>query len=202
MYGDDVPYGAVTSFPRAVQAKEDETVIFSWIVYGSRASRDAAKEKVMADQRLKKMIGKFALRRQAHDLWRLHTVPRGFSPRLGWPGPSPRRRRPGSGPVARQRPPGEEAERQPQHGALLRVQPGAEHAHRPPYGPKRSSAISFVSGWVRRRATRMRSARRCVHTSHKSQEGRPGAARAGPRSLAKAQRPAADRVPAPGPSRP
>ena len=33
--GDDVPYGELTSFPRAVQAKEDEIVIFAWIVYGT-----------------------------------------------------------------------------------------------------------------------------------------------------------------------
>ncbi len=51
--GDDVPYGKLTSFPRAVQAKEDEVVIFSWIVYRSRAERDAINEKVMADPRLK-----------------------------------------------------------------------------------------------------------------------------------------------------
>ena len=51
--GDDTPYGEVTSFPRAVQAKDDETVIFSWIVYRSRADRDAIMEKVMADPRLK-----------------------------------------------------------------------------------------------------------------------------------------------------
>lgn len=50
--GDDVPYGEVTSFPRAVQAKEDETVVFSWIVYSSRADRDAIVAKVMADPRL------------------------------------------------------------------------------------------------------------------------------------------------------
>ena len=31
--GDDTPYGEITSFPRAVQLKEDEVVIFSWIVY-------------------------------------------------------------------------------------------------------------------------------------------------------------------------
>ncbi len=54
--GDDTPYGEVTSFPRAVQAKEDETVIFSWIVYPDRAARDAANKKIMADERLKKMM--------------------------------------------------------------------------------------------------------------------------------------------------
>jgi uncharacterized protein YbaA (DUF1428 family) len=54
--GDDTPYGEVTSFPRAVQAKEDETVIFSWIVYKDRATRDAVNKKVMEDPRLKKMM--------------------------------------------------------------------------------------------------------------------------------------------------
>jgi uncharacterized protein YbaA (DUF1428 family) len=51
--GDDVPYGELTSFPRAVQAKDDEIVIFSWIVYESRERRDAIMAKVMADPRLK-----------------------------------------------------------------------------------------------------------------------------------------------------
>jgi len=51
--GDDVPYGDLTSFPRAVQARDDEVVIFSWVVYRSRADRDAIMEKVMADPRLK-----------------------------------------------------------------------------------------------------------------------------------------------------
>ncbi|MBS3647926.1 DUF1428 domain-containing protein [Pseudaminobacter sp. 19-2017] len=50
---DDVPYGELTSFPRAVQAKENEVVVFSWIVYESRAHRDAVNAKVMADPRLK-----------------------------------------------------------------------------------------------------------------------------------------------------
>ena len=50
--GDDVPYGTQTSFPRAVQAKDDEVVVFSWIVYRSRAERDAINAKVMADPRL------------------------------------------------------------------------------------------------------------------------------------------------------
>ncbi|MDO9021662.1 MAG: DUF1428 family protein [Deltaproteobacteria bacterium] len=52
--GDDVPYGELTSFPRAVMAKEDETVVFSWIVYESREARDEINQKVMADPRLKK----------------------------------------------------------------------------------------------------------------------------------------------------
>ncbi|HMG49503.1 MAG TPA: DUF1428 family protein [Inquilinus sp.] len=51
--GDDVPYGELTSFPRAVQAKEDEVVVFSWVVYESRAARDAIMAKVMADPRIK-----------------------------------------------------------------------------------------------------------------------------------------------------
>jgi len=50
--GDDIPYGEVTSFPRAVQATEQETVVFSWITYKDRASRDAILAKVMADPRL------------------------------------------------------------------------------------------------------------------------------------------------------
>ena len=50
---DDVPYGELTSFPRAVQAKDDETVVFSWITYESREARDAINAKVMADPRLK-----------------------------------------------------------------------------------------------------------------------------------------------------
>lgn len=51
--GDDVPYGELTSFPRAVQAKEDEIVIFAWVTYESREKRDEIVAKVMADERLK-----------------------------------------------------------------------------------------------------------------------------------------------------
>jgi len=54
--GDDTPYGKLTSFPRAVQATEDEIVIFSWIVYPDRAARDSASKKIMDDPRLKKMM--------------------------------------------------------------------------------------------------------------------------------------------------
>lgn len=51
--GDDVPYGELTSFPRAVLATADEVVIFSWITYENRQHRDVVLEKVMADPRMK-----------------------------------------------------------------------------------------------------------------------------------------------------
>lgn len=50
---DDVPMGKITSFPRSVKQKSDETVIFAWITYKSRAHRDRVNKKVMADPRLK-----------------------------------------------------------------------------------------------------------------------------------------------------
>lgn len=50
---DDVPYGELTSFPRAVQAKDDETVVFAWVVYPSREVRDEVNKKVMEDPRMK-----------------------------------------------------------------------------------------------------------------------------------------------------
>jgi uncharacterized protein YbaA (DUF1428 family) len=48
-----VPYGELTSFPRAVHCKDDEIVIFSWITYPSREVRDSVNAKAMADERLK-----------------------------------------------------------------------------------------------------------------------------------------------------
>ena len=50
---DDVPYGELTSFPRAVQAKDDEIVIFAWITYKSRSERDRINKLVMEDERVK-----------------------------------------------------------------------------------------------------------------------------------------------------
>ena len=44
-----MPRGEVTDFYRATQAKDDETVIFSWIEYPDKATRDAANEKMSAD---------------------------------------------------------------------------------------------------------------------------------------------------------
>ena len=51
--GDDVKPGKVTSFPQSVQLKDDETVVFSWILYESREHRDSVNAKVMADPRMK-----------------------------------------------------------------------------------------------------------------------------------------------------
>ena len=53
---DDVKVGKLTSFPRSVKLKRGETVVFSWIVYKSRAHRDAVNAKVMADPRLADMM--------------------------------------------------------------------------------------------------------------------------------------------------
>jgi uncharacterized protein YbaA (DUF1428 family) len=53
---DDVKPGKVTSFPQAVQLKDDEVVVLSWIVYNSRAERDAVNARVMEDPRLKDMM--------------------------------------------------------------------------------------------------------------------------------------------------
>ncbi len=53
---DDVKVGKRTSFPRSVKLKPTETVVFSYIVYKSRADRDRVMAKVMKDPRLAKMM--------------------------------------------------------------------------------------------------------------------------------------------------
>jgi uncharacterized protein YbaA (DUF1428 family) len=49
---DDVKPGEVTSFPQSVQLRDDEVVVFAWIVYKSREDRDRINEKVMKDPRI------------------------------------------------------------------------------------------------------------------------------------------------------
>lgn len=53
---EDVKVGKLTSFPRSVKLKPNETVVFSWITYKSRAQRDKVNAKVMKDPRLAKMM--------------------------------------------------------------------------------------------------------------------------------------------------
>jgi uncharacterized protein YbaA (DUF1428 family) len=53
---DDVKPGKHTSFPQSVKLKAGETVVFSWIVYKSRAQRDRVNAKAMADPRLADMM--------------------------------------------------------------------------------------------------------------------------------------------------
>lgn len=53
---DDVKPGKRTSFPQSVKLKPDEVVVFSYIVYKSRAQRDQVNKKVMADPRLAAMM--------------------------------------------------------------------------------------------------------------------------------------------------
>ena len=53
---DDVTVGEVTSFPQSVKLEDDETVIFAWITYESRAHRDEVNAKVIGDDRMKAMM--------------------------------------------------------------------------------------------------------------------------------------------------
>lgn len=50
--GDDLDIKELVPFPKLVQAKPDETVVFAWIVFESRERRDEINAKVMADPRL------------------------------------------------------------------------------------------------------------------------------------------------------
>jgi uncharacterized protein YbaA (DUF1428 family) len=51
-WGEDVPDGKLTSLPMAVQAKPDETVIFSWYRWPSKAAQDEGMGRAMTDPRL------------------------------------------------------------------------------------------------------------------------------------------------------
>ena len=54
--GDDLQIKMGQQFPRIAKAKAGETVVFSWIVYKSRAHRDSVNKKVMKDPRIARMM--------------------------------------------------------------------------------------------------------------------------------------------------
>ena len=53
-WGDDVPEGKVNSMHTAVLLEPDETVVFSWVTWPSKAVRDDALPKIMEDPRMPK----------------------------------------------------------------------------------------------------------------------------------------------------
>ena len=64
---DDVKPGKYTSFPQSVKLKPNEVVIFSFIVYKSRAHRDKVNAKVMKDPRLAEMMSKEGMQAMPFD---------------------------------------------------------------------------------------------------------------------------------------
>lgn len=75
-WGDDVPEGKVNSMHTAVMRKPDESVVFSWVVWPSRAVRDEAWPKMMDDPAMAEMTMPFDGQRMIHG---------GFEPILGDP---------------------------------------------------------------------------------------------------------------------
>lgn len=51
-WGDDVPPGKLTSFPLAVKCEANETVVFSWVCWPSRQSRDEGWKELMQEPQM------------------------------------------------------------------------------------------------------------------------------------------------------
>lgn len=60
-WGDEVPEGDLTSFPKAVQAREDETVVFSWTAWPDKDTRDAGWSKMMSDPAISAAMGEMPM---------------------------------------------------------------------------------------------------------------------------------------------
>ena len=56
-WGDDVPPGEQTDFQRAVAAKDDEIIVFSWIEYPDKATRDVVMKRMMEDPAMAELPG-------------------------------------------------------------------------------------------------------------------------------------------------
>ena len=54
--GDDLNVKGVRTFPQLVKPKPGETIVFSWILYKSRAHRDRVNARVMKDPRITRMM--------------------------------------------------------------------------------------------------------------------------------------------------
>ena len=67
--GDDLKVKGLVAFPRLARARRGETVLFSWVVYRSRADRDRVNKKVLKDPRIARMSNEdmpFDMRRMAY----------------------------------------------------------------------------------------------------------------------------------------
>lgn len=58
---DDVKEGKLTSFPQSVKLKKDEVVVFSFILFKSRADRDKVNQAVLGDPRIEEMMSPDAM---------------------------------------------------------------------------------------------------------------------------------------------
>lgn len=72
--GDDLAVRKLVPFPKAARVKPGETVVFSWIVYRSKAHRDQVNRKVMKDPGIAKMMtddSPFDMKRMAYGGFRM-----------------------------------------------------------------------------------------------------------------------------------
>jgi uncharacterized protein YbaA (DUF1428 family) len=72
--GDDLAVKMGVPFPRLAKVRPGETVVFSWIVYKSRAARDRVNAKVMKDPRITKTMNQpmpFDVKRMAYGGFRV-----------------------------------------------------------------------------------------------------------------------------------